>query len=167
MHLTIRIRRSHPTARFIHPLDPEPRTAVLTGGFEASKLVRVFPHGWNDAAARFHPTSLAGPVEQLRRAARAGVTLEHAVVVFTEEGSSGLSHSERDWLWNAFGVPVFEQYLGPQNQLLAMECDAHCGLHVVSGCADLDVDDDPCACGNASPRLMRGARIEELVALLA
>ncbi len=167
MHLTIRIRRPHTGARFVHPLDPEPRTAILAGGFEESKLVRVFPQGWSEQAARFHPTSLAGPVEQLRRAARAGAELEHAVIVFTREGDSGLSQSDREWLWDAFGVPVFEQHLGPRNQLLAMECDAHCGLHVVTACADLDLDYDPCACGNAAPRLTRGARIDELVALLA
>ena len=149
MHLTIRIRHPRAGARFIHPLDPEPRTAILVDGFEESKRVRVFPHGWNVDAARFHPTSLAGPVEQLRIAARAGFELEHALVAFTYEGSSGLSHPDREWLWDAFGVPVFEQYLSAENQLLAMECDAHSGLHVISGCTDLDADYDACACGRA------------------
>jgi hypothetical protein len=57
--------------------------------------------------------------------------------------------------------------LGPNNELLATECDAHCGLHVVAGCEDLDLDNEACACGNAAPRLPRGSRIDELVAMLA
>jgi hypothetical protein len=165
--MTIRIRRPSTGVPFIHPLDPEPRTAVLAGGFRQTRLVRIFPQGWNEQAARFNPTSIAGPLDQLRRAARVGVRLEHAVVAFTYAGDSGLSHADREMFWAAFGVPVFEQYLGPKNQLLAAECDAHCGLHVVSGCADFDLDYDPCACGNGAPRLPRGARIDELVALLA
>jgi len=165
--MIIRIRRPRPGARFIHPLHPEPRTAVLAGGFEETKLVRVFPQGWNERAARFRPTSLAGPVEQLRRAARAGVELAHAVVAFTYAGASRVSRDDREWFWDAFGVPVFEQYLGSNNQLLAAECEAHCGLHVFSGCDEFDLDYDPCPCGNASARLTMGARIEELAALLA
>jgi len=165
--MTIRVRRPHPGARFIHPLDPEPRTAVLAAGFQETKLVRVFPQGWNEHAARFHPTCIAGPMEELLRAARAGIELEHAIVAFTYEGASVLSRSDRESLWDAFGVPVFEQYLGSNNQLFAAECDAHCGLHVVSGCDDHDLDHDPCPCGNTAPRLTRGARIEELAALLA
>ena len=165
--MTVRIRRPYTGASFIHPLDPEPRTAVLARGFEETKLVHIFPQGWNERAARFAPTSIAGPIEQLRRAARLGLRLEHAVVVFTYEGGAGLTPSDREWLWKSFEVPVFEQYLGPHNELLAAECDAHCGLHVVTGCEDLDLEHDACACGNAAPRLSRGAPIEELAALLA
>ena len=75
--------------------------------------------------------------------------------------------SDRKLFWGAFGVPVFEQYLGLRNELLAAECDAHCGLHVVWGCDDFDLNPDMCACGNGAPRLSRGARIEELASLLA
>jgi len=168
--MTVRIRRPNRLqtgARFVHPLEPAPRTAVLAGGFEETKLVRVFPHGWNADAARFAPTSLAGPLEQLRRAAYLGADLAHSVVAFTYQGGDGLTPADRESLWNAFGVPVFEEYLGRDNQLLAVECDAHCGPHVIADCGSLELDHDPCACGNEAPRLTRGARIEELLALLA
>jgi hypothetical protein len=64
-------------------------------------------------------------------------------------------------------VPIFEQYLSPKNRLLASECDAHQGLHVVSGCEGFRLEHDTCACGNPAPRLIRGSRIEELAGLLA
>jgi hypothetical protein len=70
-------------------------------------------------------------------------------------------------LWRSFGVPVFEEHLSQNNELLAMECDAHSGLHVVAGCAGRRLESERCACGNRSPRISRGARVDELVELLA
>jgi len=165
--MIVRIRRPYIGSSFIHPMDSEPRTAVLAPGFQETKTVRVFPYGWNERAERFCPTSIAGPAEQLRKLALRNIRLEHAVIAFTYEGESGLSHQDREMFWSAFGVPVFEQYLGAGNELLATECDAHSGLHVVTGCDHLPVEREVCACGSMTPRLSRTARIEELAELLA
>ena len=167
--MTVRIRFQRPdhAAPFVHPMDPAPRTAILAPGFQATKTTRVFPRGWDEQAARFQPQSIAAPLEELRRLAEQGLRLEHAVIAFTYEGEEGLSSADRELFWRAFGVPVFEQYLNANNQLLAMECDAHSGLHVLDGCGDLHFEHEPCACGNRSPRISRGARVEELVELLA
>jgi hypothetical protein len=170
MIIHIRYRPRTVGARFVHPIDPMPRTAILASGFLETKMARVFPQGWDALVARFKPTSIAGPIERLRQIAREGVRLDHAVIVLTYPGESGLSHADRDMLWRDLGVPVFEQYLDRKNRLLAMECDAHSGMHVVAGCAGLELESDPCACGNRAPRLsggVRGARIEELAELLA
>ena len=140
---------------------------MLTAGFRPTKLARVFPQGWNERAARYSPASIAGPLEQLLEVARAGWRVEHSLVVFTFPGELGLSASDRESFWKAFEVPVFEQYLGPKSQLLATECDAHSGLHVVNGYDDLDLEHEVCACGNRAPRLTRGSRIDELTALLS
>jgi hypothetical protein len=164
--MVVRIRRPA-QARFIHPIDPAPRTAILAPGFREGPLVRIFPEGWSERARRFHPASIAGPLGLLRRLARDTWTFDQAVVVFTYAGAPGLSATDREKLWAAFGVPVFEQYLSPRNKLLATECDAHSGLHVIARCEDLALDHDPCPCGNPSPRLTRGPRIEELAGLLA
>ena len=165
--MVVRIRRPTKGAHFIHPIDPAPRTAVLAAGFQQTRLARVFPLGWNGRAARFSRASVAGPMEQVLRVARAGWRVEHSIVVFTYPGERGLSARERESFWKAFEVPVFEQYLGPNSELLATECDAHAGLHVVSGYEDLDLEHDVCACGNRAPRLPRGSRIDELAALLS
>ena len=165
--MIVRIRRPHTGARFIHPIDPHPRTAILAGGFQETKEVRVFPRGWSDSAERFQPASVAGSADVLRKLARTGVGLDNSVIVFTYEGERGLSLEDREMFWSAFGVPVFEQYLGPRNELLAMDCDAHAGLHGVAGCEDLGLEREVCACGSHAPRLSRMARIEELAELLA
>lgn len=148
-------------------MDPTPRTAILVPGFQETKLVRVFPAGWNEEAARFRPSSIAGPAEQLRRLTGEDLQLRHAVVAFTYEGQAALSDDDRDLFWEAFGVPVFEQHMGPGNELLAMECDAHAGLHVMGDFAHLRLDRNSCACGNPAPRLPRPSRITELAEMLA
>src|SRR6266852_2432342 len=142
-------------ARFIHPLDPVPRTAILAPGFLENRQVRMFPNGWDEKAARFGPISIAAPIRELRRLARLGVRIHHSAIAFTFQGHAALTDADRDLFWDAFGVPVFEQYLGAHNELLAMECDAHAGLHVVNGHGGLALERALCACGNPAPRLVR------------
>jgi hypothetical protein len=161
------LRKRTGDAAFVHPIDPSPRTAVLASGLRETKLTRVFPHGWSEQVARFSPASVAGPMEQLLRVADARWNVEHSIVVFTYPGERGLRALDRESLWTAFGVPIFEQYLGPGNELLATECDAHAGLHVVNGYQGLELEHDVCPCGNPAPRIVRGSRIDELVALLS
>ena len=164
--MLLNLRRRASGALFIHPMNPTPRTAILSPGFQETKLVRVFPHGWNEEAARFEPSSIAGPVEQLRRLTRLNLRLRHAVIVFTYGGEAALSDDDRDVFWEAFGVPVFEQYLGRGNELLAVECDAHTGLHLVGDFENLNRGRKGCACGSPNPRLLRRPRIAELAELL-
>jgi hypothetical protein len=164
--MTLRIRRRESGAPFIHPMDPTPRTAILAPGFQETKLVRVFPAGWTQEAARFHPCSIAGPAEQLRRLTNRGLELSHAVVAFTYQGQAALSDDDRDLFWDSFGVPVFEQHLGAGNELLAMECEAHAGLHMMGDFEDSRLDRNSCVCGNPAPRFARRARIEELADML-
>ena len=165
--MVVRIRRPSKGALFISPIDPAPRTAILAPGFCQTRLVRVFPQGWNEKAKRFNPACIAGPLAKLLAVAHDGWPVEQAVVVFTYSGGEEFTQFDRASLWDAFGVPVFEQYLSAKNRLLATECDAHAGLHVVSGCEGLRLESDVCACGNDAPRLTRGRRIDELAALLA
>ena len=165
--MVVRIRRPSKGAQFIHPVDPAPRTAVLAAGFRQTNRARVFPLGWNGRAARFSRVSVAGPLEQVLRVARSGWLVEHSIVVFTYPGELGLSARERESFWKAFEVPLFEQYLGHNSELLATECDAHAGLHVVNGYEDLELEHEICACGNRAPRLIRGARMDHLAAVLS
>lgn len=167
MTVRLKLRRPKDGALFIHPMDPMPRTAILAPGFQETKLSRVFPNGWNDAANRFQPESIAGPPEQLRRIARDGVRPRHSVVAFSYEGQAGLASVDRDLFWKLLGVPVFEQLLTAGNELIAMECDAHDGLHLLGDVGTAKADDIKCACGNPAPRMARQRRIDELADLLA
>jgi len=168
MIVRLQLRRRKSGARFVHPMDPMPRTAILAPGFLETKLTRVFPTGWNEAADRFQPTSIAGPPEQLRRLARDGVRPQHSVVAFSYDGQeSRLTAADRELFWKSFGVPVFEQLLSAGNELIAMECDAHDGLHLVGDFQHLKAGIGTCPCGNPAPRMARTRRIDELVQLLA
>lgn len=159
VRIVIRTRRPSSEATFVHPMNSAARTAILARGFQETKFARVFPDGWNQDAARFNPSSVAGTVEQLRRLAHGPkLNLRHAVVVFTYEGEPCLSNVDRDLFWKAFGVPIFEQRLSPRNELVAMECEAHAGLHLVGDFGHLRPDKSTCACGNPAPRLSRPSR---------
>lgn len=140
-------------AGFVHPLLSAPKTMILAPGFRETRTTRVFAQGWCEEAARFGPSAVAATFDELRRLAQKGVEFRHAVIVLRYGPGSFLSDDQRDFLWNAFGLPVFEQHLGPNNELLAMECEAH-DLHVVESVASsVNVDKSVCGCGSALPRL--------------
>jgi hypothetical protein len=154
-------------AGFVHPLISAPKTMILAPGFRETRGVRVFAKGWCEEAARFGPCAVAASFDELRRLARKRVELRHAVIVLTYSANSFLSDEDRDFLWDAFGVPVFEQHLGPNNELLATECEAHDGLHVVGPVGSVRLEKSVCGCGSTVPRLMpqwQPAQLESLVA---
>jgi hypothetical protein len=167
MKLRIQLRRRKNGALFVHPMDPMPRTAILAPGFQQTKLTRVFPGGWNEAAERFQATSIAGPLEQLHRLVGQDIRPKHSVVAFSYEGQEGLTSADRELFWATFGVPVFEQLLGAGNELIAMECDAHDGLHLVGDFKNLKAGMGMCPCGNPAPRMTLPRRIDQLADLLA
>jgi hypothetical protein len=133
---------------FCNPAGPDPgrlrlhspagrqfRTAVLDARFTQNDFTRVFHPSWVDRIRKFRPEALAAPIGALRRLTeKAGdtLTLTHAVIVFTGLDHGAMSQAERDWLWQMFEVPVFEQCLGLDGRLLAWECEAHAGLHLVA-----------------------------------
>jgi hypothetical protein len=167
--MQVRIRLGGGVARFLKPrlravFQPPlnvARTAVLVPGlaqtrFAQTRRVHVFPEGWSERAARFAPEIIAGRIHQLRDLARRQdrPPVSHALVVLRYGDDPPLTQDDRDRLWRVFGVPVFEQILNQWNQLLAVECGAHAGLHVVSGCAGLPLEAAPCLCGGSTPRLL-------------
>jgi hypothetical protein len=148
-------------AIFQYPIRPAPRTAVLVPGFRSRGPVRVFADGWGVDAAKFAPQAIAASLPQLD--ALAGVAaVTHAVVVLRKRQEPRLTEFERERLWQAFHVPVFEQMIGEDCSLLASECEAHNGLHIDSPSlkADHEVDDSPCGCGRKEPRLLSGEPAE-------
>ena len=93
-----------------------------------------------------------------------------------------LSSMERDGLWHRHGAPMFEHLVGMDGELLAWECETHCGLHIVEENAVFEIiegellltsltdlvqptiqmrtgwtariDTEMCDCGRPGPRLM-------------
>jgi len=161
----------------VYPVHPAPHTAVLVPWFHesvlASRPVRVFPHGWNGDAAEFAPAAVAGTFEQLSALALSGISsLTHSVIVLWQPDQPRLSEADRENLWDAFRVPIFEQVIGKAGKLLAAECEAHDGLHVESPSLPLQnerLEASPCPCGRKTPRIgvTHGAALERRIAAYA
>lgn len=159
--------RSRPSWRrpaFHYPLPRIPRVALLRSGLDYGRSVRYFDESAPDfiqRLAQFRPESLAGSFDQLMRIARANILRAldiRALVVLAAAGSTPLSTAERDELWRRFGAPVFEQQLNSDGELIATECEAHDGLHIVqtsAALAGVALDDSPCACGKTTSRIRR------------
>ncbi|HEV3342634.1 MAG TPA: hypothetical protein VG125_19840, partial [Pirellulales bacterium] len=77
-----------------------------------------------------------------------------------------LTEEDRERLWRAFRVPVFEQRIDESGCLLAAECEAHDGLHIEA--RELHprpgevLETAPCGCGRTTPRLIAPERVENL-----
>lgn len=144
---------------------------TLSGLFplEAAGTDRVvlLPDGWRRLFG-FPARSVAGPLNALERLAcevRIGVRAipksVRRVMVQSRIDSPLLRERDRDFLWHAFQLPVFEQVRGCDGELIAWECDAHSGLHLNAG-SQVKVPVDLaarsvhglCACGRRSPRLI-------------
>jgi hypothetical protein len=130
----------HTRRPFEYHLDPMPRIAVLMDGFENTDAVQCFPEGWGEEMEKFKPEAIAGPVPALRRLATmvfsSGARLRHlrrpliALSGLGFDQRAMMSEDDRNLFWRAFGVPVFERYLGFGLETLAKECEAHDGLHL-------------------------------------
>ena len=128
-----------PRQRFLLPFSPGLRVAVLSPNFEDSASVRILDPDCLHEIKRFRPDAVAAPLDVLlgwaagaaRRGPRAIPAVPRALIAFTGLEGPGLPDSARDLLWQAFEVPLFEQRLGADGSVLAWECEAHEGLHVV------------------------------------
>ena len=179
-----------PLPDFRYPLQPPPKILMLLEGFRRSASVRnVFD--LNDAGiADGKADTLAAPLDALRCMAGMAGPQRYPVVVFTGVRHGTLTQADRELFWKSFRVPVFEQFLGLGNELVAEECEAHEGLHVredqtiielragelvftslealaypmlriATGCRALP-ERSPCPCGRAGLRLMDIAPIAKV-----
>jgi hypothetical protein len=135
--------------------------------------VKLFPRGWGEDATRFEPSAIAATVEQCRELRGFLIpSLTHALIVLERPGAKRLTNADRNALWRAFHVPIFEQIIGPSGQLLAGECEAHDGLHIEGPGLHLTremIDLSLCPCGRKSARfgVQPLVRIERRVAAYA
>jgi hypothetical protein len=120
------------------PINHEMRTAVLGSRLAESNSVRVFHPGRFDQIRQFRPEAIAAPAGVLKQMAENALhqaeavpKVTHAIVAFTGPEHGALSETDRDILWELFEVPIFEQCLWTDGSLLAWECEAHEGLHIV------------------------------------
>ena len=145
-----------PKAAFRYPILPAPKTAVMVPWFrQARGPVRILDKLPAERPAHAAIAATWPQFVQLIRARAASTT--HSVIVLWRAGEALLSSEQRDRLWDAFHVPVFEQIIGDRGELLAAECEAHDGLHLESQSfrpAGLPLETAPCGCGRKTPRFM-------------
>ena len=181
--------RSRPQV-FHSPLEHTPKTAVLMPGFEQTSTVKTIARNWTQSLRRFGASALAAPISVLREMAatielgqQEAHPLKHFVVSFTDGDYGELREKDREQFWSVFQVPVFEQRVGFDGRVVAYECEAHDGLHVMPESAAFEetaeaellmtsltdlrypmlrvgtsmvrsIEHECCGCGNADPRLI-------------
>lgn len=167
---------------------PGMRIAQISGS-KALDSAEMFPGGrWSQLAA-FRPNALAGSASDLHRVVERidlGTlelhSVDRCIFVLTEIGDRPLTDVTRVILWQRFGVPVYEMYVDGQQKILAFECEAHEGWHVLPN-ARLTANagelvyrsergnlvrtgllralaDDPCPCGRAGSRIVDAADMQ-------
>jgi hypothetical protein len=183
------------TPSFHNPLPVTLKTAIVGVALQATAAIKVLPAAQWQWLHNGNTQLLAANVPVLRRMA-AGVLsgtfalpqLSHGIVIFNSMEHGVLMASERDLLWAIFGVPLFEQWLGFDGEMLACECEAHHGMHIQPEGVEVEHSEsgelivtsylglrtpvlrlqsglsanliqEPCACGLTSPRLLDLRRI--------
>jgi hypothetical protein len=151
----------------VYPIPPAPATAILLDGFRSAGNTRVFENGWSEEALLFAPAAVAATPAQLDALRSTPIpSLRNAIIAVVRPGEPSLSEDAREQLWRAFRVPVFEQRIDESCNLLAAECEAHDGLHILSPVVsprDGEIlETTPCGCGRTTPRLITPARTENL-----
>jgi hypothetical protein len=159
------LRLARRKAALVYPVPPAPSTAVLVPWIRPRGAVCVFRDGWDEAAVAYRPAAIAGTWPCLEALLTERIdSLTHAVIVFARPGDELLTAEQRQRLWIAFRVPVFQQIIGANGVLLAAECEAHAGLHIESPKFDpgsRPIETAPCGCGRVGLRLMPVERIQE------
>jgi hypothetical protein len=178
----LRNRKNQPI-KLPFPISPTLRLAQISEGPKFAGVEPIYLKRWSNLNL-LSPNVVAGFTSQLQHLAEVAVlgaldvsSVDHAVVALTRYGTPPLTDPVRVTLWQAFGVPIFELYLGPDHSLLAAECEAHEGWHPVPGVAfsvmengELVIDGaghnglrtglralvepGPCPCGRSSLRLL-------------
>lgn len=169
-----------------YPLGAAPRTAVAGRRVAESRRVQCFPTLQDERLGAFEPQAIAAPLDALR--ASIGLPLRHpplrnAVIAFSGILEGPLTPEDADRFWRVYQVPVFEQFLGLDGELLAWECEMHHGMHVREEAAVFQTEaenhllvsflanprlpvlrldtglsgrlaEESCPCGDRSPRLV-------------
>ena len=130
-------QKTQETNQLPFPASPSIRTALLGSACVSFQGPTAFGEGrWRDLMA-FGPQALVGSTAVMLRAAEAMfrgelplTALDCAVFVLSELGTPVLGEADREVLWRAFLVPVFELCVDRSGNLIAAECDAHDGWHL-------------------------------------
>ncbi len=191
VNLTRKLSAKTPPIALPFPVSPSLRLAQLSPGARFADTEPFIPKRWSDLQV-FGPNVVIGSLVELQRLAnqvRLGLldmsSIDRALVILTRFGSDPLSDLSRVELWQTYGVPIFELYLGLDQTLLASECEAHEGWHLAEGVTSTSlesgelvfegagnsglrtglhasIDRITCHCGRTTPRVLEIERLGEL-----
>jgi hypothetical protein len=172
------------------PVNTETRSALLVPYAEARSgagSVKSAPGTENDLYSDAGIARATADLFRLYRLLGSPNTSTHArpdlaVVVFSGMDAGVLTQQQRDQIWAYYQVPLFEQLVGTDGKVIAMECEVHSGLHisladaflecvegeiVVTSLTDTEhpairlwsgltgrIDATPCECGRVEARLI-------------
>jgi hypothetical protein len=161
------------------PLPVPSRVAVIDAEFRLASHMRAFDSFDVRGLVSYAPDAMALPLDTALLLADSKLrglfelpSLKLAIVVFSSVDSHGAFETHhRDLLWNAFGLPVFEQLREASGRVIARECEVHNGLHVdadrdpeaPAGMA-VEIVTEPCDCGLETPRLRPRSAVRARVA---
>jgi len=181
------------------PSGAETRSALLVTYAEAragGATVKALPGGGNDLYSDNGIERATADLFRLSRALGANHGIpstqprpDAAVMVFSGMDAGVLTESQRDQIWAYYQVPLFEQLVGTDGKVIAMECEVHSGLHISPSEVILEsvdgeivftsltdtrhpairvwsgltgeIDVNPCECGRVEARLLGLARSVE------
>lgn len=122
---------------FRFPLPGSPRAGVMEPGFQLDGNLREFTRDNLAGLKMFAAEAVILPLDlaliladQKQRALFDLPSLKTAIVVLTSLARPPLREEHREFLWRAFGVPVFEQLRGWNGAVICWECEVHDGLHL-------------------------------------
>ena len=127
---------------FSYILQPRPR--IIAYGVAFGDLPYI-PEGEPFEPALHEAETVAFPARLLRRVWSTVWTPLFPPVIFTGPGYGELTESDRNLIWRRWGVPVYEQRLAHNGEIVAAECDAHEHLHLLK--TDLPGEHRRCPCG--------------------
>jgi hypothetical protein len=140
--LYVRIRQfrtiqSHCSLSLPFPVHPLMRLAQLCDSAPTFGLLKPFRAASTIDLQGYRPNMISGASDQLQQLAeqvQLGTvdlcSVDHAIIALTRVGQAPISDVARVVLWQTFGVPVCEIFVGLDNGILGYECELHEGWHL-------------------------------------
>jgi hypothetical protein len=140
---------------FPYPIPGGPRLALFASRFRETDLVVIAANV--PELARLNVKTVAAPMSVIRGIDPACWMPEYPMIVLSNEETGFMQYEDRNYIWETFGMPVFEYLLDASGRIVARECEAHEGLHIERelGFEEVESTDEPCACGRAGSRILR------------
>jgi hypothetical protein len=151
---------------FPYPIPHGPRIAVFATGFAETATVTLAADA--SELPRLDVQALAAPMEIIREIDPTCWTPEYPLIVLSDDETGLMSEYDRNYIWERFGMPVFEYLIETSGRIIARECEAHDGLHIEEDFSsdNLEITEEACPCGRPGQRIIGPAAIDTAEAII-